>query len=673
MSFKVKIFGVCGILILASIAISLVGMRSMNVLYQAMERTFDFNDLHDDKINDLQNALLEVEKYAWQVIQIDSAEVSADLKREMDKMIDEKLNPIAEMYVPIPVAADPWKMFRGSMAERESLLDKLCSLAIENTGYNGRLLAIRGSTEYWLAFEGALQSLYTSIDSMSGEGLRVASQTMEAMKLAKSMQLDEKLATLAVTDANRKRWLESGQESMESFRKQMDILEKSLTGPLASPEEIRMFDTEVNERSEKALKFLPDGEIELNVPELKVPVNLIRPDMAKESRIYWEKVKPLRSMGSKVFMRVFELVSNDTNRMAETILLEKYLPLSLSAQGWLEEVVKQNDAEKTRELASAKGTYKSSHLLLMSVACGGIILGIVLASISVMALDRNLGKVISGLSANSEMLEELSGVIAASSHVTASGTTQTAASLEQIRATIQDLSDKTKVNADMARMADGLVNETREAVDRASSSMKDVIAAMDSISVSGNAISKIVKTIDEIAYQTNLLALNASVEAARAGEAGAGFAVVADEVRNLAQRSAEAAKNTATLIEATIKSINSGSGMVNATDENFNVVISRQPELQNHIKDVFENCSEQSIGIEQINRAIIEIDSATQNNSINIEKTASTANQLRDESNSLLAIVDDMLILTEGTNGSRFGKPGVKGNGRQAEFGGDGA
>jgi methyl-accepting chemotaxis protein len=280
-----------------------------------------------------------------------------------------------------------------------------------------------------------------------------------------------------------------------------------------------------------------------------------------------------------------------------------------------------------------------------------------------LALDKSLSGVISELSDKSGVLDGLSTDIARSSNMTADGTSESSAALEQIRATMQDFSEKTRLNAERAKEAERLVQETREAVDRASTSMKDVIAAMDSISVSGNAISRIVKTIDEIAYQTNLLALNASVEAARAGEAGAGFAVVADEVRNLAQRSAEAAKNTASLVETTIRSIVSGSGMVNATDGNFNVVIDRQPILQNHIKGVYENCSEQSMGIEQINKAIIDIDNVTQSNAANIDKTAAMAARILKESDSLLDIVGGMKVLTAGSGADEAEVRNHRGNG----------
>ncbi|MDR1313802.1 MAG: methyl-accepting chemotaxis protein [Deltaproteobacteria bacterium] len=676
MSIKLKIFGVCGILIIAAAVIAVVGIRSVNVLYGAMERNFSFNDSHDETIASLILGLSEIEKMARRVIATDNSEESAVIKEEMLQIMKTKVDPVLNSYQPIPKAAESWSKFKEGAQARELLLNKICDLAIENTGYNGRLLAGRGSTDFWMVFDGAAQELYTAATSINTpEGARAAHAAMEIMKTSKSLQLAEKLSTLAVQDANRQRWLTAGNEDLDALHKQLDAIEKTLANPAASSEELRIFREEAAQKSGKALQYLPEGQISFEQPKVKAPRGILNPSLLEPSRIYFEKVMPIRSLGKGLFMKVYGLVSEDTNLQSAKLMSEEYMPASQEAMGWLRRVVEENNVLRRAELDGAKGTYDKSHLLLLTVAAGGILLGGFMAAFSVLALDRSLRRVINGLSSNSESLEGLSEVIAASSHVTATSTTQAAASLEEIRSTIQELSDKTKVNADMARKADGLVNETREAVERASVSMKDVIAAMESISVSGNAISKIVKTIDEIAYQTNLLALNASVEAARAGEAGAGFAVVADEVRNLAQRSAEAAKNTATLIESTIRSIDSGSGMVNATDENFNVVIRHQPDLQCHIKDVFENCSEQSIGIEQINKAIIEIDNATQNNAINIEKTASTASQLREESNSLLEIVGGMLLLTEGSGATvaSAASGGPKGNGRSEGPGRDAA
>ena len=141
-----------------------------------------------------------------------------------------------------------------------------------------------------------------------------------------------------------------------------------------------------------------------------------------------------------------------------------------------------------------------------------------------------------------------------------------------------------------------------------------------SISKASEETSKIIKTIDEIAFQTNLLALNAAVEAARAGEAGAGFAVVADEVRNLAMRAAEAAKNTADLIEGTVKKVQDGSLLVATTNDAFSQVKESTTQVGNLVSEITEASKEQSSGIEQVNIAISEMDKVVQQNAANAEE-----------------------------------------------------
>jgi methyl-accepting chemotaxis protein len=175
---------------------------------------------------------------------------------------------------------------------------------------------------------------------------------------------------------------------------------------------------------------------------------------------------------------------------------------------------------------------------------------------------------------------------------------------------------------------------------------------MEEISVSGNEIGKIIKTIDEIAFQTNLLALNAAVEAARAGEAGAGFAVVADEVRNLAIRSADAAKNTADLIAATISNINSGSEMVHTTADNFKTVENHSYKVAQLISEVDAASKEQTQGINQITIAMNEMDKVTQSNAATAEESASAASQLSVQAENLLSTVSDLQVLIHGVESS---------------------
>ncbi len=259
-----------------------------------------------------------------------------------------------------------------------------------------------------------------------------------------------------------------------------------------------------------------------------------------------------------------------------------------------------------------------------------------------------INRIVSGLGEGSDQVASASNQVSSASQALAEGASEQAASIEESSSSMEEMSAMTRKNSENAEMADGLMQEANQVVTSANKSMEKLTDSMEDISKASEETFKIIKTIDEIAFQTNLLALNAAVEAARAGEAGAGFAVVADEVRNLAMRAAEAAKNTAQLIEGTVKKINDGSELVSITNDEFKQVSQSSAKVGSLIAEISEASKEQSNGIEQVNIAITEMDKVVQQNAANAEESASASEEMHAQAEQLREYVRDLVVLITG-------------------------
>ena len=294
------------------------------------------------------------------------------------------------------------------------------------------------------------------------------------------------------------------------------------------------------------------------------------------------------------------------------------------------------------------------------IALVSTIAGLLLAWFITRGVTRPINTVIAGLAQGSEQVAAAAGQVSTASQSLASGSAQQAASLEETSSSMEEMASMTRKNAENASQADSLAAEAAGVVERANQAMAELTVSMDEINQAGAETARIIKTIDEIAFQTNLLALNAAVEAARAGEAGAGFAVVADEVRNLAMRAAEAAKNTASLIEETITKTKAGTQLVAKTNQAFAEVATRAGKTNELVGEIAAASREQSQGIDQVNLAMGEMDRVTQQNAANAEESAAAAEELSAQASTMQGFVGDLINIVGQSNGHGHGRKGPK-------------
>lgn len=251
----------------------------------------------------------------------------------------------------------------------------------------------------------------------------------------------------------------------------------------------------------------------------------------------------------------------------------------------------------------------------------------------------SLNHTISNISTAAVQVSSGSEMISNSSMALSQGATEQASAVEELTASLEQISSQTTLNASNADRANQLATNARNNAESGNSRMEDMVKAMDAINLSSGNISKIIKVIDDIAFQTNILALNAAVEAARAGQHGKGFAVVAEEVRTLASRSASAAKETSEMIEGSIKNVEVGIKIAGDTAEALKKIVAEVANAADLVGSIAVASKEQAMGIEQINQGIIQVSQVVQNNAATSEETAAASSELSSQANQLREVV----------------------------------
>ena len=254
-------------------------------------------------------------------------------------------------------------------------------------------------------------------------------------------------------------------------------------------------------------------------------------------------------------------------------------------------------------------------------------------------MNTSLLNIVGEVRSGTDSIATSSTQIAAGNQDLSSRTEEQAGSLEETASSMEELTSTVKQNADNARQANQLAASAAQVAVKGGEVVAQVVGTMQSINTSSNKIVDIISVIDGIAFQTNILALNAAVEAARAGEQGRGFAVVASEVRNLAQRSASAAKEIKTLIGASVEQVNAGSMLVAQAGSTMNDIVDSVQRVSDIITEITAASSEQSVGIDEINRAIGQMDAVTQQNAALVEESAAAAESMQHQAHNLAQVV----------------------------------
>jgi methyl-accepting chemotaxis protein len=273
-------------------------------------------------------------------------------------------------------------------------------------------------------------------------------------------------------------------------------------------------------------------------------------------------------------------------------------------------------------------------------------------------MNTSLLNIVSEVRTGTDSIATSSTEIAAGNQDLSSRTEEQAGSLEETASSMEELTSTVKQNADNARQANQLAASAAQVAVKGGEVVAQVVGTMESINASSNKIVDIISVIDGIAFQTNILALNAAVEAARAGEQGRGFAVVASEVRNLAQRSASAAKEIKTLIGASVEQVNAGSMLVAQAGSTMNDIVDSVQRVSDIITEITAASSEQSVGIDEINRAIGQMDAVTQQNAALVEESAAAAESMQHQAHNLAQVVS--VFKLNGQQASVSGLKGVK-------------
>jgi methyl-accepting chemotaxis protein len=365
-------------------------------------------------------------------------------------------------------------------------------------------------------------------------------------------------------------------------------------------------------------------------------------------RTLFQPVAPAFAAYEESIHEVLELSDAMKTQEANDLYVSEGRPRALALVRAINAEVDFNKANGDKTAGTATASINSAIAWTWSILIISVVSGAALTFLIVRRLNASLRGTADELSSGSAKVHAAAAQITASSQALAQGASELAASLEETSAASEQINSMAHSNSTNSQSAARLVDESSQRFTETNQRLEQTVEAMQQIGASNDKVSKIIRTIDEIAFQTNILALNAAVEAARAGEAGMGFAVVADEVRSLAQRCAQAAKDTAVLIEDSIAKSHEGQAKVGAVADAIHLVTGDSIKVKDLVEQVCTGSNQQTTGIEEVAKSIAQMEHVTQQTAASAEESASSAQELNAQSAALNHMVERLRLMVVG-------------------------
>jgi len=591
MQLNAKIISLAALLIFLTCLVALVGYRSYSSVVGIVETSDSANalvrNLQEMRAREKNFIISKNTEYADGVL-ADLVAIRAEanrVRKELARRYREKMDGFLER-----------------VDEYQAAFEEFKNLEVQKNEILTRMQA--GAEETLSEIEGIRDDLSNQLTTGRTEAELLLGQRLTVFQDANTIiqtVLEASLAEKEYEDTKKKKVLEDTEESINDF---LDIIEAMLNRDLGEEDYISTMSQSARDDVDGYMqRILALGSVLKDRYTSELNITTLEGAMAS--------VRSYREL----FNEFVSLI--DAQDRAEETMLSSVR----SAETFCVAI-------QTEQIAGMSGRISSAKVFLVIGTLVSLLLGVIVAYLITQSIGRGINPVIQGLTDATDQVASGSSEVANASQTLAAGASEQAAGIEEISSSMEEMSSMTKQSAENAGQADQHMKEAKQVVSRANESMGLLSASIGEISQASQKTSKIIKTIDEIAFQTNLLALNAAVEAARAGEAGAGFAVVADEVRNLAMRAAEAARDTATLIESIVKQIQESTGLVDTTSKAFDAVTLSSEKVGALVAEIAASAVELSRGIDQVNEAISGVDQVIQQNAASAEESASASEEM---------------------------------------------